>query len=339
MNENLINQIVVALLQDGTIKLTAEQIASVLASPLASLAVQYRFKGVVQPGIAPGRILTPTLYVAVAGGWYPGFSKHQVNEGQIIFLTSSNGAYWDKVIAYDGVSPIPSGSKNYLTIEATQDSTAVSFMCSDISIAKTIEVSTDGETWTEKTSSTSGTALATLNTGEKLYLRGENAAYGDTNGMNAFFADKPSYLYGNIMSLIGGENFEELDSVGEAAFANLFDGSNGAWVLSKADEPLVLPALTLGTACYLGMFYNQNLMTTAPELPATTLAVSCYQDMFNGCTSLASVTCLATDISASHATFEWLDSVAESGTFTKAAGVNWSTGISGIPTGWTTQEA
>lgn len=59
--------------------------------------------------------------------------------------------------------------------------------------------------------------------------------------------------------------------------------------------------------------------------------------MFENCTNLNSVTCLATNISASYCTYYWLDGVAATGTFTKAASTDWSgkTGASGIPSGWT----
>jgi len=57
--------------------------------------------------------------------------------------------------------------------------------------------------------------------------------------------------------------------------------------------------------------------------------------MFKGCTKLNSVTCLATDISASNATNNWLSGVAATGTFTKAGMTSWTSGGSGIPDGWT----
>ncbi len=58
--------------------------------------------------------------------------------------------------------------------------------------------------------------------------------------------------------------------------------------------------------------------------------------MFLGCTNLNSVTCLATNISASSCTTDWLSGVAATGTFTKAASMtSWSSGASGIPSGWT----
>jgi hypothetical protein len=84
------------------------------------------------------------------------------------------------------------------------------------------------------------------------------------------------------------------------------------------------------------MFYGCTSLTTAPQLPATTLVQSCYQNMFSNCTSLNSITCLATAKSISYYTNGWVSGVAASGTFTKAASMSsWTTGASGIPSGWT----
>ena len=57
--------------------------------------------------------------------------------------------------------------------------------------------------------------------------------------------------------------------------------------------------------------------------------------MFYGCTSLNAVTCLATDMSAVIPTYNWLSGVASTGTFTRAKDVEWNSGPSGIPEGWT----
>ena len=98
----------------------------------------------------------------------------------------------------------------------------------------------------------------------------------------------------------------------------------------------VLPATTLTQNCYENMFADCTVLTTAPVLPATTLSKGCYNQMFYGCTALNSITCLATDISAPNCTTSWVYGVSESGTFTKAAGMNsWTTGKNGIPQGWT----
>jgi hypothetical protein len=83
------------------------------------------------------------------------------------------------------------------------------------------------------------------------------------------------------------------------------------------------------------MFFGCTSLKTAPALPAPTLPEGCYRAMFYGCTKLKAVTCLATNISALWCTYEWLDGVAASGTFTTPASTGWTDGISGIPDGWT----
>ena len=102
----------------------------------------------------------------------------------------------------------------------------------------------------------------------------------------------------------------------------------------------VLPATTLYGQCYYQMFNGCTGLTSAPELPATTLATGCYYYMFYGCTNLNYIKCLATDISASSCLSNWVNGVASSGTFVKAASMTgWTTGIDGIPNNWTVQDA
>ena len=61
--------------------------------------------------------------------------------------------------------------------------------------------------------------------------------------------------------------------------------------------------------------------------------------MFNGCTSINKITCLATDISATSCTENWLPNVSSTGTFIKNPDMNdWTTGVSGIPDGWTVED-
>ena len=116
--------------------------------------------------------------------------------------------------------------------------------------------------------------------------------------------------------------------------SNCYNGMfSGCTSLTTAPE---LPATTLADRCYMAMFSGCYNLTTAPELPAATLADCCYMSMFSGCEKLNSVTCLATNISASNATTIWLNGVPYSGTFTKAAGMTgWTSGSNGIPSGWT----
>jgi hypothetical protein len=62
--------------------------------------------------------------------------------------------------------------------------------------------------------------------------------------------------------------------------------------------------------------------------------------MFQNCTNLSYIKCLATNLSASSCVSNWVNGVAASGTFVKKTGVSaWTTGSSGIPSGWTVQTA
>ena len=102
----------------------------------------------------------------------------------------------------------------------------------------------------------------------------------------------------------------------------------------------VLPATTLAYDCYREMFYSCANLTTAPDLAATTLKNGCYKEMFRNCTKINYIKCLATDIREPNSLTYWVNGVASTGTFVKNPNMtNWTTGTSGIPSGWTVQDA
>ena len=98
-------------------------------------------------------------------------------------------------------------------------------------------------------------------------------------------------------------------------------------------------ATTLAEYCCNAMFYHSTKITTSAPLHATTLVDHCYYNLFNGCSLLASVTCYATDISATDCTGIWLadagKDVTGTKTFTTPSSTAWPTNSSGIPSGWT----
>ena len=107
--------------------------------------------------------------------------------------------------------------------------------------------------------------------------------------------------------------------------------------LTNAPE---LPATTLTNGCYSYMFYNCKSLTNAPELPVTTLVDYCYRYMFYGCNKLNYIKMLATDISATNCLNSWVYGVSSTGTFVKHPNMaSLPTGVSGIPNGWTVQDA
>lgn len=113
---------------------------------------------------------------------------------------------------------------------------------------------------------------------------------------------------------------------------------NGCTSLTTAPE---LPATTLANHCYNGMFSGCTSLITAPELPATTLLNRCYMQMFQNCSAINQIKMLATSgLSEEYCLYKWVEGVAATGTFTKDASMTTlPTGDSGIPSGWTVQNA
>ena len=228
-------------------------------------------------------------------------------------------------------------SSQYLTIEALTRGTLLMWV-HNTSVAKTISYSTDGgSNWTNFTTSTSPYSFGTLNVGDKILFKGVNASYGDFNKYNQFGGTAQFKVYGNIMSLIVGDNFETattLDSVGYN-FYKLFYETN---VVNA--ENLILPATTLAECCYEFMFVDCTSLTSAPELPATTLANNCYYYMFYGCTKLNYIKAMCTTAPSISYTNNWVSGVAATGTFVKNSVATWNvTGVNGIPSGWTVTTA
>ena len=176
-------------------------------------------------------------------------------------------------------------------------------------------------------------------------------------------------VQGNIMSLIYGDNFTGQTSLiyGQYDTSFNFEGMFGYNGDLQNAENLILPATTLVDECYFDMFYECTSLTTAPELPATTLADRCYSEMFanctslttapdlsattlagncyeymfNGCSSLNYIKMLATSFDPESMCFdEWVGGVAATGTFVKNASMtSLPSGNSGIPSGWTVENA
>ena len=191
--------------------------------------------------------------------------------------------------------------------------------------------------------------------------RGDKVKFKGTRGVTHFITNAKFIVYGNINSLFKKDNF--INSTEPYDFHSLFNSCSGLTSAENLVLPATilpdscyagmfsqctsltaapkLPATTLGNSCYANMFEYCTSLTTAPELPATTLAEGCYYYMFQGCESLTYVKCLATNISAYRCTHRWLYfHIPQNGTFVKNASMNnWTTGDSGIPEGWTIQNA
>lgn len=285
-------------------------------------------------------------------------------------------------------------SNDYLTFTIVEDGT-LCWKTTGGGISFKINYSIDnGATWTEI--SPSDTPFLNVVQGQKILFKGNNSAYyfyydsRDQDG-NYFNGTASFNISGNIMSLIGGDNFINTTTFNYDLYhhglEDLFKGCNiinaknlilpvmtlksycyagmfsGCTSLKTAPE---LPATTLEINCYGGMFAGCTSLTRAPKLPATTLEDSCYYNMFGGCTSLTTAPVLSattlvkncyaymfynctslnyikamfTTEPSSTYTYYWVNGVASTGKFIKNSAATWATtGVNGIPTGWTVKTA
>jgi len=139
-------------------------------------------------------------------------------------------------------------------------------------------------------------------------------------------------FYGNI-KLVYGPTSLPATSIGSSAYRQMFYNCQN--LISVAD---VLPATTIGGTAYRGMFYNCKNLEKAPVIVGNPGGSNTCREMFFGCTKLNWIKNLATQYSSGIYT-NWVSGVSAIGTFIRNPNVTWSTGNSGIPSGWTVQTA
>lgn len=144
------------------------------------------------------------------------------------------------------------------------------------------------------------------------------------------------YLFGGSIYLIdASELLLPATNLVQNCYWRMFRGCK-----SLINAPTLLPASVLVKNCYRQMFTECTSLTTTPIISATIMGEGCCQRMFYGCSKINRIECRATDISASDCLTDWVNGVAATGTFIKNPNMSsWPTGVSGIPSGWTVQDA
>ena len=231
-------------------------------------------------------------------------------------------------------------SNDYFWIEFEETDGTVNIENSNVSY------SFDGDTWVN------GAKSISMGKNKLVYLKDLKTSLKPIYDNIRIKFTKKAKVGGNISSLRGMEAygfryyFENNTYLTNASalilpWATLANGCY--YSMFKGCTSLVaaptLPATTLAKDCYYNMFYGCIRLVSAPTLPATTLAVYCYGRMFAGCTNLNYIKMLATDISADSCLASWVDGVASTGTFIKHPDANLSSGVSGIPSNWTVENA
>ena len=244
----------------------------------------------------------------------------------------------------------PPITKDYLTIVALEDG-----LTAKLSI-NACEYCVDGDgNWK---SLPTDTETETINAGHTLSFRG-NLTPKSNNGIGTFTVNKFHNLKGNCMSMLFGDDAKDCFSLAgkSYAFYNLFKENDKLINVSKS----FLPATSIVSYCYYGMFEGCVSLQTTPNLPAKTIPIYCYRgmflncksllsspilqakkleygsygSMFTGCTKLNTITMLATDISVNYCLANWVKGVAPNGTFVKSKDATWYVvGVNGIPQDW-----
>ena len=218
-----------------------------------------------------------------------------------------------------------------LTMQALNNGTTITF---DNKATGPVEYSINNGSWTTLAAAGASGTTSSLNAGDKVYLRGTNTTYtikGEVQDVCSHIScDKPCYVYGNFMSLIGSNDFS---SSTYSPFGELF--SANANIRNHPYKDMVLPATTLPNYCYYGMFRNCTGLGRSPIMAeASGFGKKCYVDMFIRCSGLYYVTCYS-----SPAVFDyfnpWLDYVQSKGTLVTKSGYesNWNDHKPGD--GWT----
>ena len=305
------------------------------------------------------------------------------DEDKMLTVLQGQWTMFEPGSLYDSINGIPCGDSNWedsdsdseLPIEHDYPNEYLTFEVltpgniawkSNGTVAQTIQYSKNNGEWTSITAAATPVTIPVV-AGDVVRFKGSNSYYGSSKDNFSGFGDATystaTYnIYGNIMSLLYGDNFQGQTTITKQyAFFSLFDGSGAV-----SAENLILPTMTMVPHCYRALFANCLNLTTAPQLPATTLAASCYRFMFDNdanlttppdlpartlqqesyygmfhyCSSLHYIKCMATDISAPYCTRQWVEGLPRTGVFVKDVNmydfaVN---DVAGIPNGWTVME-
>lgn len=229
------------------------------------------------------------------------------------------------------VWPVVPYDERYLTFQAYSTGTVEFKQENGLAPLLSIEYSLNNGAWTAY----SGTF--SINAYGKVQFRGLNPSY---EGHILCINGADYRVYGNVMSLIYGDNFTGKTALTESkALSGIFERhtTNQGYLLHAGN--LVLPATTLTSQCYESMFLGQTNMASAPVLTSASVPFYAYNYMFAGCQKLTSLTCLL-ETPMTQKTMNWLDNAGVSNAvFYKHPNATWERGISGVPNFWTIRDA
>lgn len=232
-----------------------------------------------------------------------------------------------------GGNPYDKYLRQYLTFEALEAGTFSLYLykgCSDMAVSYSVN---DG-IWVDTThiynSSTNTITTPSLNVGDKVIWKcvSSDGSFGNAYQKTALFSSTGTCnIYGNILSLIYGDNFIGKDSIADGfqTFRQIFQ--TGLKCVSS--ENLIIPISVIKQYVCTSMFQNNTVVQKGPVFISEDIQANALYTCFDGCTSLSSMTILADSVNSSQS--NWVRNVPSGGVLNKKKGTTWNL----LPTGWT----
>lgn len=268
---------------------------------------------------------------STSGTEHEAIYAERLGKPYVAFIYDGQYIDWNTLSPTPPVPPEPVYSAMPLTFEILSSGT-ITYTHNMVGTT-TIYYRQNGGSWTTINNERTGTTTINVVEGDIVEFIGNNGFYASSHNTYDTFSGSTAVFnaYGNLMSMVNGETLTGATSLGNYAFFGLFSQTK---IVSA--ENLVLPAQTLSTYSYGGLFQYCTRLTTGPELTANNVLDTSYGFMFMGCSSLSYIKC--TMVPAVEQQI-WVQGVGLTGTFVKHPDANWTTGRDGVPEGWTVQDA
>lgn len=132
------------------------------------------------------------------------------------------------------------------------------------------------------------------------------------------------------LPIIDSPDFSNIKKIGAETLCGLFFNCT-----QLVNGPAIFNVDNVPTYGMVDMFYGCTSLVNAPILNIKTASYDSLRNMFYNCNSLNYVKCYLTGTISNTAVQNWLYRVASPGTFECYPTANYSSGVSGIPSGWT----
>lgn len=202
-----------------------------------------------------------------------------------------------------------------------------------------IYYSLDKVTWTKLVHTARDSEKITFD--DEIYVYGDNPnGWGNTRWKcSLIVSGGKCTLKGNIMCLLNTDCDDLVEIPCDRCFGNVFaalsTSATDGWLVDASE--LILPATILKPETYGNGFINQRNLVKAPVLPAKTLVSKCYEGMFASNPSLKEVKYFANVAPQEAYCANWVysPSWASNGTFHKNGYASWSRPSSSyLPSSW-----